>query len=195
VCQPASADTSEPSWLLAAKGSAQDLEEVSVRLQVDESDTLEDLDDQQVPWSAGDLDQDTCVHCRQCGQDILTSAKDRGAIWKDLPGDDWAEMMDIWHCHKPDPPKNDHSDDLVAEFRDINHRNEKEKGYGAANRVLCFPGIVLIDIASFVFVESDCRGIKKVRSSFNTGGPRLFLPIAGRSSLPFIPLLAYLVHG
>jgi hypothetical protein len=72
-------------------------------------------------------------------------------------------MMDIWHCHKPDPPKDEPSDEVVAEFREVNPRNETEKGYGAANRVVCSPGTVLIDIASFVFAESDCRGVQKVR--------------------------------
>ena len=65
--------------------------------------------------------------------------------------------MDLWHCHKPDTHPDDREEDTD---------NEKVKGYGAANRVSCEPGTVLVDVISFVFSEGDCKGLQKVRTVF-----------------------------
>ncbi|TKA64041.1 hypothetical protein B0A49_09871 [Cryomyces minteri] len=52
-----------------------------------------------VPWCASSLNEGTRVHCREC-QSVLLGPQ-RVSEWKDLPSESWAEMMDFWHCHKP----------------------------------------------------------------------------------------------
>ncbi|OAL65859.1 hypothetical protein A7C99_2960 [Trichophyton rubrum] len=66
----------------------------------------------------------------------------------------WAEMMDLWHCHKPDPiPSKDGDTDFTS-------LNGDTKGYGASNRVVCKPGTVFVNITSFVMTQGDCQGAK-----------------------------------
>ncbi|KAK0352043.1 hypothetical protein LTS02_014906 [Friedmanniomyces endolithicus] len=55
-----------------------------------------------IPWMAGDLTPETAVSCATCHAEIIGPGQIRQ--WKDLPSEGWAEMMDFWHCHKPDEP-------------------------------------------------------------------------------------------
>ncbi|KAK2741757.1 hypothetical protein FQN57_005501 [Myotisia sp. PD_48] len=116
------------------------------------------------PWSAKSMSPQTRISCRNCFNPIFTPQPGQTVEWKDLPSADWAEMMELWHCHKPDPKadqdvnlqegkKNDHSSDL----------NEHVKGYGATNRVISEPGIILVNVSSFVMVDDDCKGVKKLQ--------------------------------
>lgn len=143
--------------------------EFSLRLQIDHSDPaaarLTEQHDVPIPWPATDLCPNTRIRCRSCGNDIFTPRDERETVWKDLPRADWAEMMDLWHCHKPDPQEGD-GDSAAPVSNGAHEKNENVKGYGAANRVVCAPGVVFVDVASFVFAEGDCRGLKKVRRSF-----------------------------
>lgn len=150
--------------------------EVSYRMQIDASEESAsgEMVDEFVPWTAGGMTPVTKVRCRACGSVVLDSPASApseshagpGWTWKDLPSGNWAEMMDFWHCHKPDPPKDDHGS---AHGQDANGAGAEDpnalvKGYGAANRVVAAPGIVLVDVASFLVAEVDCLGLKKVRS-------------------------------
>jgi hypothetical protein len=92
-------------------------------------------------WSATHLDKDTRVHCKNCS--TLVSS-DKIHVWKDLPSEAWAEMMDLWHCHKPEEPARD-SDDATA-----------QKGYAAGNKLMAQVGVGLVDVMSFLVSESDC---------------------------------------
>jgi hypothetical protein len=92
-------------------------------------------------WSATHLGQDTKVHCKDC--DTVVSS-DKIQIWKDLPSEAWAEMMDLWHCHKPEEPDHD-SDDAPA-----------QKGYAAGNKLMAQVGVGLVDVMSFLLSEHDC---------------------------------------
>jgi hypothetical protein len=92
-------------------------------------------------WSAIHLTQDTRVHCKKCNS-LITS--DKIHIWKDLPSEAWAEMMDLWHCHKPEEPDRD-SDDAPA-----------QKGYAAGNKLMAQVGVGLVDVMSFLLSEHDC---------------------------------------
>ena len=99
------------------------------------------VEDQSVPWSASDLEPGLAIRCRACKAVIVQS--DVLTVWKDLPSENWAEMMEFWHCHKP----NDHD----------NHDEENlaQKGYGANSRISAQPGVGFVDLASFLLSESD----------------------------------------
>jgi ubiquitin-protein ligase E3 D len=66
--------------------------------------------------------------------------------FKDLPNENWAEMMDFWHCHKP--PNNSE-----------NGANST-KSYSASNKIKSLRGAGLVDLGSFLFHENDCTNIK-----------------------------------
>jgi hypothetical protein len=146
--------------------------ELSFRMQLD--DTAEESNgasrlnpdeivDDYVPWTASDMAPSTKVRCKECENVFLdkpTLHNDAGTglpawIWKDLPSGNWAEMMDFWHCHKPDPPKGAEASEEA---------NAQVKGYGAANRVVAVPGTVLVDVATFLVAGVDCLGLEKVRT-------------------------------
>ncbi|KAL4939468.1 ubiquitin-conjugating enzyme E2-binding protein [Aspergillus oleicola] len=150
--------------------------EFSYRLQVDDDELakrspLEEHMDSFVPWSAGDMASSTKLRCAQCEGIVLDTPNETtnapspeqnyeslfmGWVWKDLPSGNWAEMMDFWHCHKPDPPKEHDTDG-----KEIEDANSKVKGYGASNQVLATPGNVLVDVATFLVADTDCKGLKK----------------------------------
>lgn len=146
--------------------------ELSFRMQIDPDDTGDGLirpdtevtGEEYVPWMAGDMSSYSRLGCRECGNVVLDCApaptdSGSGWVWKDLPSGNWAEMMDFWHCHKPDTHDHDHGDHTVS----IEKRNSQVKGYGAANRVVASSGTGLVDVATFLVAEDDCRGLKKVR--------------------------------
>ncbi|KAL4974969.1 ubiquitin-conjugating enzyme E2-binding protein [Aspergillus desertorum] len=145
--------------------------EFSYRLQVDDAelvahDAVEEHMDSFVPWAAGDMRPSTKLRCAQCKQVILDkpvdtaaisdekSASQAGWLWKDLPSGNWAEMMDFWHCHKPDSHE--------GAFKQVTEdENPKVKGYGASNQVVATPGTVLVDVATFLVAAIECKGLKK----------------------------------
>lgn len=150
--------------------------ELSFRMQVDPEDALHlniSSDDDVVgnryaPWMAGDMGPTTKARCRACGSVVLdvpaaATADATGWVWKDLPSGNWAEMMDFWHCHKPDT--HDHEKDPEGKTVSIQERNSQVRGYGAANQVVAKPGTVLVDVPSFLVIEEDCKGVQKVRLS------------------------------
>lgn len=94
-------------------------------------------------WSAASMGPTTKVACRFC-QTLLV--REQVKVWKDLPSENWAEMMDFWHCHKPD------TDDSSTHKQD-----GVRKGYGAASSIRAMSGIGLIDITSLHLVQQDCN--------------------------------------
>src|SRR5690606_5003164 len=46
------------------------------------------------------------IYCANCNATLVENGK--VSAWKDLPSKNWAEMMDFWHCHKPDDHEHDH---------------------------------------------------------------------------------------
>lgn len=144
-----------------------------------------------VPWDAGKLAECARVVCRGCGTEVVKVGKsgDDGAEeveakadearhseeaapseersrgvkkWMDLPNENWAEMMDFWHCHKPHEhhlPGHTHGRDSVG----------KEKGYAASNRIMAKKGIGYVDLAYLLLAEEDCLGVQ-VRSRLHTSG-------------------------
>jgi ubiquitin-protein ligase E3 D len=104
-------------------------------------------ENQPLPWNSTDLQIGSSIYCRSCRHAIVEA----GVIkeWKDLPSENWAEMMEFWHCHKPHD--HDHGHD--------NHENLEKRGYGASNLIAAQRGIGFVDISSFSLLESDCTGL------------------------------------
>jgi hypothetical protein len=103
------------------------------------------LENQALPWNAVDMQAGSAIRCRKCDHAIVKE----GVIgtWKDLPSENWAEMMEFWHCHKP----HDHGS------TDDEHLTKR--GYGASNAISAQPGVGFVDITSFMFAESDCNSL------------------------------------
>ena len=152
----------------------------SFRMQVDAKDEMlaprDELIDDFVPWTADGMSSSTRIRCRGCAQNFLKpslaseSISDKsdetspqGWIWKDLPSGNWAEMMDFWHCHKPDPHEGHEKDEKDSALQ-IEDQTAQTKGYGADSQVVAIPGTVLVDVATFLLTELDCIGLEKVRS-------------------------------
>jgi ubiquitin-protein ligase E3 D len=148
--------------------------EMSIRLEladIKNMPTVENGSGDGAPWSANDLSPNTQLRCRVCKAEILTN--ELPMDFKALPSEHWAEMMDIWHCHRP------------AEEEPNHEKAEKEaadlKGYGSSTKVKAAAGIAFVDTTSFLLAEQSCRNVEV--------GPALFLTcICG--SFPFAERLA-----
>ena len=124
--------------------------EISARVQIDDADQLkagsEDLAGVEVPWCATDLSETTSAECKCCKSQLLESGKI--TTWKDLPSDHWADLMDVWFCHKP---HNELSNDQHA---------AEAKGFSAKSKIIAHPGTGLVDAVSILLNQSDCAGIQ-----------------------------------
>ena len=119
---------------------------------------------QSVPWDASSLQPGSTIHCRNCSSIIVTG----GSIvtWKDLPSEDWAEMMEFWHCHKPHDHNHDHdqSNDHHKQKQKQKQEQEQEehltrRGYGASSAITARPGVGFVALTSFLLSETDCEGL------------------------------------
>jgi ubiquitin-protein ligase E3 D len=99
-----------------------------------------------VPWTASSLAATTSASCRECGVTLMEAQTVK--IWKDLPSENWAEMMEFWHCHKP----GEHGHPT-----EINHVG---KGYTASEKIMARTGLGLVDLCYFLLSEQDCSGVK-----------------------------------
>jgi hypothetical protein len=95
------------------------------------------------PWAAKFLGPETEFTCRACSAVIV--GRGRIAAWRDLPSENWAEMMDFWHCHKPDLPGGQVEESAV------------NKGFGANTRFTPSPGIGFVDLSTFLLADVDCQ--------------------------------------
>lgn len=141
--------------------------ELSLRLQLEEKEGTEALVGLQgeerranvVPWDGASLSRrgDLEVQCKNCRRTVVSA----GIIteWRDLPNENWAEMMDFWHCHKP------HEHHLDGHVHDHSHNHSHEenvaqKGYAAGNRLTAAKGVGFVDLLSFLLEKEDCEGIE-----------------------------------
>lgn len=104
------------------------------------------------PWMASSLKPNTQIACKVCKTAVVKTSV---SIWKDLPSENWAEMMDCWHCHKPD------NDTSTAFTRSLN----SSKGYMATNRLRAQPGTGLVDSSHITLSTQDCS-VLQVRALF-----------------------------
>ncbi|KAK3939150.1 ubiquitin-conjugating enzyme E2-binding protein [Diplogelasinospora grovesii] len=134
---------------------------------------------QTTPWSAMDFEVGSEVACRQCGAVVV----DKGAIevWKDLPSENWAEMMEFWHCHKPgDHDHDSHGDDAhnhtasngALDVKSHGKADEKSlaaRGYGANSALTAQKGVGFVDLATLWFADTDCDGLMYSLSDYEHG--------------------------
>jgi hypothetical protein len=146
--------------------------DITMRLQLEEledSDVLGTLQSEErkvnvVPWDGAWLDKqsDVELQCKSC-RGIVVPA-DKITQWRDLPNENWAEMMDFWHCHKPDE----------HHLHDHTHENAIDgKGYAAGNRLKATKGLGFVDLTSFLLDEGDCEGAQVRRLSSRITYPDL----------------------
>lgn len=136
--------------------------ELTLRLRLEEKDGrrllrgpdggLREREGNWVPWSASELNDvaEAKLVCRACEGELVGGGKVRE--WKDLPNENWAEMMDFWHCHKPS--ENNHHGHAHGE------EIGKMKGYAASNRLRAVQGIGFVDLGAFLVKEEDCKSMK-----------------------------------
>ncbi|KAG9228361.1 ubiquitin-conjugating enzyme E2-binding protein [Amylocarpus encephaloides] len=129
----------------------------------------EQLQSIETPWSAKDLDENSEFACRNCQTVIIG----KGTIesWKDLPSANWAEMMEFWHCHKPDVPDHEHGGHDVdgSSGQDTSHNEDPnaKRGYGANTKFIARPGVAFVDATTFLISSTDCPGVE-VRNGFHS---------------------------
>lgn len=105
-------------------------------------------------WSATDLRPGSEVTCRRCSAVVVPVGVAK--VWKDLPSENWAEMMEFWHCHKPDHSHHHH------DGKDTGRADEKSlaaRGYGASSAISAQEGVGFVDLTTLLFAESDCRNV------------------------------------
>lgn len=121
---------------------------LTLRLQLEEKAPgllkFENGNENLVPWPASALNDG--IQCRACGAALVK--KDVVGQWKDLPNENWAEMMDFWHCHKPDEHNHNHED--VA----------KSKGYSSSSKLEATSGVGLVGLSYLLLQTDDCQNIK-----------------------------------
>lgn len=151
--------------------------------------------DDAVPWSAGQLKPGLHITCRACNDVVV--AEDKIKVFKDLPSENWAEMMELWHCHKPPvghsaangsngTSANGKAGQVKATETDLASR-----GYGANSAIASQKGTGFVDMMTMLFDEDDCRCLmvrKQSHSSHITHSLRI---VAGMSQPHFIETSAY----
>lgn len=106
------------------------------------------VDEDETPWSASSLDASVAITCagsqdHACHATILqpNSVHD----WRDLPSQGWAEMMDMWHCHKPEEP----ADPISS----------ANKGYDHASSLRIEPGMAFVEPLQILLSPQDCSNV------------------------------------
>ena len=102
-----------------------------------------------LPWNSPHLKAGNPIYCDKCSHKIVQD----GLIhsWMDLPSENWAEMMEFWHCHKPHDSatgQDSNGEDALA-----------KKGYGASNLISAKKSVGLVDLSTMMFAEQDCTGL------------------------------------
>ena len=126
--------------------------ELSFRLSVDDSSAFaehQENDPATSIWPASSLGHRTLLACRSCAYVFVDG---RISSWRDLPSENWAEMMDFWHCHKPDIKSSEYDSDIVG-----------SKGYAAGRRIAAQPGVAFVDSLHFQIHQQDCIGLEVSR--------------------------------
>ncbi|KAH8593335.1 ubiquitin-conjugating enzyme E2-binding protein [Bisporella sp. PMI_857] len=129
--------------------------ELTWRLPLAGEPTRGKLDTNDAPWPAQSLRENTELFCRGCDELILAE----GSIvsWRDLPSENWAEMMDFWHCHKP------------SEHGQAGHSHSGEtKGYGANKKFTARQTVGFVDLTTFLLSENDCQNITVIASDWRS---------------------------
>lgn len=143
--------------------AAPNSKDITLRLQLeelDDSDVLgalqsEDRKANVVPWDGASLDKQSGLEARCKGCSAAVVPCDSITQWRDLPNENWAEMMDFWHCHKPDEHHLHHHAD---------NSTVHGKGYAAGNRLQATHHLGFVDLTSFLLKDQDCEGAQVRRT-------------------------------
>lgn len=121
-------------------------------------------------WTATDLKAGSQVACRQCQAVVVN--QDVVKVWKDLPSENWAEMMEFWHCHKPGDHDHDHDDhhhhdksnavsasQTSGQGAKADDMSLAARGYGASSVISAQQSVGFVDLTTLLFVEQDCSNI------------------------------------
>lgn len=126
--------------------------ELTLRLQLKEKEPgLLKLEEHnggnEVPWGGSEMTLlESGLECGSCSAELV--ARETVKEWRDLPSEDWAEMMDLWHCHKP------HDDETKVE------EAGETKGYAAGNRLRVDKGTGFISLSYFLVAKEDSKNVK-----------------------------------
>jgi ubiquitin-protein ligase E3 D len=104
-------------------------------------------------WSATDLEADSGVQCRNCSAVIVEVGS---VTWKDLPSENWAEMMEFWHCHKPADHGHSHDHSHAGK---ADEASLAARGYGASSAISAQKSVGFVDLTTLLFPNSDCNGL------------------------------------
>ena len=119
--------------------------EVTFRLQVSDSVELASrFADVESPFPIDSLSLKSEIACNSC-KSVIT--KGSIGIWRDLPRENWADMMDFWHCHRPDE----------SQIRAV---SVASKEYEVSDRSFVRKGLGLADRCHLIVSEDDCSNIK-----------------------------------
>lgn len=143
--------------------------EISARVQIEDLDELSALTEEptgiEAPWSATDLTTNTSLKCKACHEVLLDAGQI--ASWKDLPSENWAELMDFWFCHKPHENTIDPDHDHAAEA----------KGFSTTSKITAVSGTGFTDVVSFLLHSSNCKGLNVSQITLACA---YYLPFYGR---------------
>jgi ubiquitin-protein ligase E3 D len=130
--------------------------ELSWRLPLAGEPRIPSAESSDAPWPAKDLKESSEFRCRSCGEVVVGKGAVR--VWKDLPSENWAEMMDFWHCHKPSVHEPNCSTDSGHRSHDKAHGSDR--GYGANTKFTAQPRTGFVDMTTLLLAKPDCRGIE-----------------------------------
>ncbi|KAJ0114265.1 hypothetical protein J7T55_010653 [Diaporthe amygdali] len=106
-----------------------------------------------VPWSAADLKPGLRIACRGCNEPIIPEETIKS--FKDLPSENWAEMMEFWHCHKP---AGGQANDAAAGAQEKASEDDlASRGYGANSIISAKNGVGFVDLMTILFSQDDCN--------------------------------------
>ncbi|KIH89724.1 hypothetical protein SPBR_07017 [Sporothrix brasiliensis 5110] len=130
-------------------------------------------DTELAPWSAPDLSVGSSVRCRGCSAELV--AAHRIEAWKDLPSDNWAEMMEFWHCHKPDVKETETAGGpgAAAKNGEDTGTGLASRGYGANSTISVDAGVGFVDLTTLLVSEVDCQGVLFSESTVDKASSRL----------------------
>lgn len=128
--------------------------ELAARIQIDDEHEWKCSvsDDIEVPWMASDLCSKTIIQCRYCHAEILSQGSIQ--IWKNLPSENWAELMDFWFCHKP------------QDNQEAGEEAAAAKGFSSNSKLNISSGTGMSDLISLLLLGDDCKNIKVSSSCF-----------------------------
>ncbi|KAF2674618.1 hypothetical protein BT63DRAFT_15838 [Microthyrium microscopicum] len=125
---------------------------LSYRLQLQDQTRLDSNDEgNAVPWDSNAL-TGTTLHCSACENLLVHELQ-----WRDLPSEQWAEMMDLWHCHKPPDGDGDGS--------------AERRAYAAGQRFTVAEGVGFVSLGYVLVNGGDCSGAIQKSTSVSDNLP------------------------